>query len=288
MNDSDDVIYEADAQSFDQLVRERSQYTLVVVDFWAPWCAPCRTLAPLLLRLVETYAGKFTLVKVNTDEQRELAQRYAVRSLPTVKLFRLGQVVDEFYGAQPESVIRELLERHIERASDELRRLALAALEQGNAEEAVARLTEAIQSEPENYRIHPDLARALLGRGNADQAEEILRMLPPHEQEQADVRALRAQLSFAKVAASAPSPKVLYRTISNDPDNCEARYQLCARKTLDGDYEGAMEELLEILRRDRSFREDAGRKGLLSIFELLGGSGPLVGRFRTLMSSALH
>lgn len=282
------MIYEADIQNFDQLVLEHSQHTPVLVDFWAPWCAPCRTLMPLLSRLVEAYAGKFVLVKVNTDEQGELAERYAVRSLPTVKLFRLGQVVDEFYGAQPESVIRELLERHVQRASDAMRRLALDALEQGKAEEAVRLLEEAIQSDPENHRIHPDLARALLARGRCDEAEEVLRMLPPEKQEEADVLALRAQLSFAKVAQSAPAPEVLYRTISNDPDNCEARYQLSALKALDRDYDGAMEQLLEILRRDRNFREDAGRKGLLSIFELLGGSGPLVARFRALMSSALH
>jgi putative thioredoxin len=245
-------------------------------------------LAPILMKLANEYQGKFILAKVNTDEERQIALQYNIRSLPTVKLFRNGTVVDEFMGAQPEGAIRGFLDRYVEKESDQIRAKAMAAHLRGDTAQAVALLQKALASDPENDRIHLDLAQLQLAQGQADEAESTLKALPNVRQLDPDVAKLLAKINFTRMAMTAPPMDKLEQIIQAEPGNCDARYQLSARKALEGDYEGAMHHLLEILRRDRSYGDDAGRKGLLSVFDLLGGSGPLVNRYRALMSSAMH
>ncbi|MGF1614923.1 MAG: thioredoxin [Gammaproteobacteria bacterium] len=287
MNTSE-YISAADQQSFRRLVLDKSFQVPVLVDFWAAWCAPCQMLTPILHKLAQDYGGKFLLVTVNTDEERQLAQEHGIRSLPTVRLFRNGKAVEEFFGVQPEATIRMLLDAYMERASDQARRRAQALRAGGDTSAAIQLLREALTSDPDNDRIHLDLAPLLIEQGDFDEAERVLKSLPSGRQFDADVNKILAQLNFARLAKEAPPTEVLAQRISDDPADCEARYQLSAIKALQGDYEGAMGQLLEILRRDRSFRDDAGRKGLVAIFELLGGEGPLVSRYRGLMSSALY
>jgi putative thioredoxin len=283
-----EYVSEANQENFQRLVLDKSSQVPVLVDFWASWCAPCQMLTPILHKLAEEYAGKFLLVTVNTDEERQLALEHGIRSLPTVRLFRDGAVVEEFFGAQPEAAIRMLIDAHVGRPSDELRAQARAVRDQGDALAAIKLLEEALASDPDNDRIHLDLVPLLIEHEKFDQAEHILKSLPNSRQFDADVSRAFAQLNFARLAKDAPPPKILEQQVRDDPENCEARYQLSAIKALSGDYEGAMAQLLEILRRDRSFRDDAGRKGLVAIFDLLGGEGPLVNRYRALMSSALY
>jgi putative thioredoxin len=258
------------------------------VDFWADWCAPCRVLMPILARLADEFGGKFLVAKVNTEEQRELTARYQIRSLPTVKLFRNGEVMDEFMGALPEGAIREFLDRYIERASDRIRQEARSAQAAGNTARAIELLRSALNEEPENYRVHLDLIQVLMEHEDYDEAEAIIRSLPASQQTEPDFSRLRNRLHFALVAKAAPAPEALARAIEANPSDLQARYQLGARKVMAGDYEGALALLLEVMRRDRGFEDDGARKGMLAVFDLLGGQGPLISRYRGLMSSTLY
>jgi putative thioredoxin len=203
-------------------------------------------------------------------------------------LFRDGAVVEEFYGAQPEAAIRALIDAHVERPSDRLLAEAQVLRSRGDMLAAIGLLEDALASDPDNERLHLEIVPLLIEHEKFERAENVLKSLPSRRQFDADVTKAFAQLSFARLAKTAPPPHVLEEQIRNDPGNCEARYQLSAIKARSGDYEGAMKQLLEILRRDREFRDDAGRKGLVAIFDLLGGEGPLVNRYRGLMSSALY
>lgn len=281
-------IVEATQDNFDQLVLEHSRQVPVVVDFWADWCAPCKMLMPVLTALAEEYGGTFILAKVNTDEQQALAAQYGVRSLPTVKVYKDGGVVDEFMGAQPASTIRAILDRHIERESDRLREQAAIMLEQGDSDGALELLESTAQSDPGNPRVKIDLARTLLRRGEPEKAEIVLDDLRGEARDSSEVKRLKAQLSFARIASEEADLSKLERAVVADPDDLDTRYRLAAHYVLRGDFEAAMNQLLEIMRRDRSFRDDAARKGLLAVFEILGGRGELVNRYRSQMFNILH
>src|SRR5919197_3580769 len=224
------LIIEVNQDNFNPQVIERSKELPVMVDFWAPWCAPCRVLKPILEKLAEEYAGKFVLFTTNTEQNPGLALDYAIRSIPAVKLFRHGQVIEEFLGAQPERVIRTILERHLERASDRLRASASIARQRGDLPGAEQLLSEALEQGPENHRIHPELAQLLLDLGDYDRAEAILKKLPANEQHEAPITALSIRLKFARIAQEAPPESVLEQAIAVDPDNTRARYQLSARQ----------------------------------------------------------
>jgi len=283
-----DYVFDVGRDDFDRRVVQESRRVPVLVDFWAAWCGPCRVLSPVLEQLAAAYAGKLLVAKVNSDEQQELAAEHGIRGLPTVQIYREGEVVEQFVGVQPEAVIRRAVDPYLARASDEFVGRALRAREAGDIPAAVALLREAVASDPENYRIHPQLVEALIDSGELADAEAILRDLPLNEREQEDARSLFAKLLFARAAAGAPLPDELERAVARDPSDLEARYRLSGIRALHGEYEAAMEQLLEIMRRNRGFRDDVGRRGLLALFQVLGGHGSLVNRYRARMSSALH
>ncbi len=281
-------IGEVNEADFSARVIERSRELPVMVDFWAPWCAPCRMLTPILAKIAGDYAGRMELVGVNIDENSDLARAYRVQSIPLVQLYRDGAVVEEFLGAQPEGVIRALLQRHIERASDGAREAARAALTRGDAKHAEALLRQALADDPDNERLAPDLAGLLIETGRYDEAEEILDGLPAARALDEDIAALRARIKYGRLAAQAPPEEELRRAIAADPGDCEARYRLAARLIMEHSFEAALEQLLEVVRRDRAYGDDAARKAMLEVFALMGGEGPVVKRYRTLLSSLLY
>lgn len=281
-------IFDVTADNFGTEVLEKSRHTLVVVDFWADWCAPCRVLMPLLQRLAEEYQGRFLLAKVNSDEQQALATQWSVRSLPTVKLFRDGQVVDEFLGAQAEPVIRSVLERHLLRESDALREAASAALQAGDTARALALLQKALASDPERLAVKMDLAVALMQCGDLDGVSDILRTLPLQEREEKAVKLLEAQLGFARVAQSVPPLAELRRRLAVHEDDLQSRYELGALSAVEGDYGEALAQFFEIMKRDRRFKDDIGRRGLLAVFEIMGDDHELVQQYRRKMAPLLY
>jgi putative thioredoxin len=287
MNDSP-YIFDATQGSFAQLVLENSFRQPVLVDFWAAWCQPCQILAPLLKRLAEEYQGAFLLAKVNADYEQALAAQFRVRGLPTVKVFRDGQAVEELVGLQPESVYRAVIQRYQVKASPSLQEQAQTAWQQGKREKALGLLREAIALEPENSDLKIALAEKLLAIQRVEEASEVLNSLPPEVCMQDPASGLLARLEFFQIAKDVPPTSALQATISANPDHCTARHQLGARKAVEGDFEAALEQFIEILRRDPKFSDEAGRKSLLAVFNILGRDHPLAATYRRKMSVLMH
>ena len=259
----------------------------VLLDFWASWCQPCLALTPVLVKLAEEYQGKFLLAKLNTEEQQEIAAQFGIRSIPTVKLFRDGQPVDEFMGALPEAAVREFLDRHVARESDVQVAKARERLAAGDTKGAIAVLSDARQGDPDNPRVTLALAQAQAAGGDIDAAEATLDSLPAAERDTPEVAMLRSHMFFEGQVAGTPDAAELETRLAADAADHEALFQLALRKVVDRDYDTAMELLLQLMKENRDFGDDAGRRTLLKVFELLGGD-PRVGQYRSRMASLLH
>jgi len=281
-------IYNVTNETFQTLVVERSREVPVLVDFWADWCGPCQMLMPVLKKLVDEYDGKFVLAKVNTDEQRELAKTHGIRSLPTLHVYKQGELVEEILAAQSEATMRTILDRYIERESDRLRARAKEAYQQGQHDAALALLEDAHAEEPDNHQLALDYAELCLREAQLEKTASLLAALPRDVRDETEAMRLRALLDFALAIKDAPPVEELETTVSREPDNLEARYQLGAWQVLNDRFEDALETFMQLLQRDRSFRDDAGRRGLLAIFELLDNKGDLVTRYRRKLFNLLH
>ena len=268
-------------------VMEASFQVPVLVDFWASWCQPCQVLMPVLAKLADEYQGKFLLGKLNTEEQQEIAAQFGIRSIPNVKLFRNGQPVDEFLGALPEKAVREFIDRHVGRESDATVQQAREQLAAGDAASAIALLNAAREADPDNPRATLALAEAQAATGDVAAAETTLDSLPVSERDKPEAAALRSRLFFESQLAEARAADELEARLEADPDDCEALYQLALRKVVGQDYDAAVELLLQLMKKDRGFGDDAGRNTLLKVFELLGDD-PRVSQYRRRMASLLH
>lgn len=279
-------IIDVNGENFQEAVLQASINTPVMVDFWAPWCNPCKMLMPVLTKLAEEFEGKFILAKVNVDDNQELATQFNARSVPTVKIFRNGAVVDEFMGAQPEGNVRRVLDNHIERASDKLRLQAGELIQQGDLEDAITLLQQANQEDPDNTRVRLDLISALFLKGNYSEVEQAIQSLPAAERDTPEIQGLKNRLLFAKVADGADEIATLRSTIEVDAGNSEARYQLAAQLIVDGDMEAGLQELLLLMMRDRDYGDDAARKGMVAVLDSIGEHA-VTSKWRRKMASAL-
>ena len=273
------------AAEFERQVLEESRRRPVVVDFWAPWCGPCRSLKPILEKLADEYGGKFLLAKVNADENQELSARYGVRGIPAVKAFSQGRLADEFSGALPEAAVREFLDRLVPKPAEVLRLKADEQLRRGDATGALKLLAEAAALDPANEWVRVDAAAIMLDIGELTEAQRLLQEV---RLDDARVAQLRSRLEFAQAAASGESAEALAARIARNSDDLQARLQLAKLLAAARDYAGAMEQMLEVVRRDRCYGDDAGRRALLAVFELLGPGHPLVGEYRRRLASALN
>jgi len=287
MNDLQNIT-DVTNESFQAQVVERSMTTPVLVDYWADWCGPCQMQMPVLKKLVEEYAGKFVLAKVNTDEQRELAKAHGIRSLPTMRVYKNGEMAEEILAAQSESTLRILLDRHIDRESDGIRVKAMQMYEEGKHDEAIALLDEAHRDEPDNHQVTLDYAELLLKQRQLTNAEQLLAGLPRDVRDETEAGRLLAMLDFSLTTQDAPPLTDLESAVEGNPDDMESYYQLGAWYVLDGQFENAMGAFMHILQHNSKFRDDAGRKGLLAVFELLGNEGDLVNSYRRKLFTILH
>jgi putative thioredoxin len=279
-------VFDVTQQAFEAEVLQASMTTPVLVDFWAEWCEPCKTLGPMLEKLAAEYNGAFRLGKVDVEAQQELAGMFGIRSIPTVMLVKDGQVLDGFAGALPESQLREFLSRHVQpvEAAPQADSIDEAALE--SPEQAIARLQQAIATEPEKSELKLELALALMRDGQADAAEAELTALPANLAIDARALRLRSQLDLARALQGAPSLAELRQRIAADASDWAAHDLLGVRLLLEDDPAAGLDEFLLILKGEREWNDNQAKKRLLAAFATLDDA-ELVGRYRRKMASML-
>lgn len=279
-------VFDASLPTFEQDVLLRSKDVPVLVDFWATWCGPCKSLGPVLEKLAAEFNGGFLLAKVDVDKEQQLAGYFQIKSVPTVMLVKDGQIVDGFPGALPEGQLRQFLGHH-----GVLPREAEAPVEEAepaplDPHEEVVRLRAATQAEPDKEELKLDLALALLRTGAVAEAEGLLDKLPANLAQ--DDRALRgrARLGFAALLKDAPPADVLQKAIAANPGDLRARHLLGAMDIVEGRSQDGLEQFLEMLRIDRDFEEGLPRKALIDAFRVVEDED-LVGTYRRKMASLL-
>ena len=276
-------IIDVSSESFATEVEHESSSRPVLVDYWADWCGPCKALAPVLSRVVESFEGRLRLAKLDTQANQALAQQHGIRSLPTVRLFRDGRAVAEFMGAQPESSIRDFIARFAELSEEGPITEARRAYESGQPEQAVMILNDHIDANPDDHKARIALAQAHFAMRSFAQAQACIDALPQQVRSEDPVPALLAQIRFASASADSDGDSV-----SDDATSPESRYQHALRAIASGSVEEGMDILLSIVREHREFRDDGARKAMLDAFLALGADDPRVAHYRSQLFSLLH
>lgn len=279
-------VFDATADRFQADVLQRSLEVPVLVDFWATWCGPCRTLGPMLEKLAAEYNGAFVLAKVDVDREQQLAAAFQVRSVPTVFLVKDGQLVDGFPGALPEGQLREFLRAHGIEPAAAAEPEAPAAPASVDPHADVVRLRGEVAAAPDDDALKLDLALALLRTGANAEVEQILDGLPANLATDDRAERARAHLRLSAAAKDAPPADVLEAALAADAGDLRARHLLGVQRLLQGRHEDGLEHLLELLRRDRAWEDALARRTLIDAFRVLDDED-LVGRYRRRMSSLL-
>ena len=277
-------VIEAGDQDFETAVIERSAHAPVVVDFWAPWCAPCRTLGPVLERLAEEHGGAFVLAKVNVDDNPGLAQALSVQSIPMVLGFRDGQVVAEFVGALPEAAVREFLTKVLPNEADRLASTGQDLLAEGKAGPAEVAFRKALETDARCHRAMIGLAGILADRREYVEAVQLLERIGPGPL-RADADRLTAEIRIRQ--AGGGDEQALRAKLAAAPADLETRFLLGQVLAAAGKHREALEQYLEVVRRDRTFRDGAARKAMLDIFDLLGAGNDIVDHYRSELAKVL-
>jgi len=278
-------IVDADLSNFPAEVLERSHEVPVVVDFWAPWCGPCRTLSPVLERIAMEMQGAFVLAKVNTDTSPSLAQQMQVQGIPAVKLFRDGRVVDEFTGALPEASVRAFIDRHLPSEADLAVARAREMEEASERESAVRLLRSLLRDEPRHVEARVLLAKVLLDLGRRSDAEATFRRVPGELVDTPEARAVRARLELGE--SGSEDLNDLERRVQQAPGDIDARIRYGRALVASSLHAQGLEQLLEAFRRDPQHGDGAARRAMLEAFDLLGSDHPLVKTYRGRLSMLL-
>ena len=280
-------IVDIDETNAQALLIEESHKRPVVVDFWADWCEPCKTLMPLLEKITTEYDGAFLLAKVNADTQQMIAQQFGVRSLPTVMVIHNGQPVDGFMGAQPETAVRELLQKYLPAPWDPLLKQASDALEQGDFAAAVALLRQAYEESGQQHDVMIAYVHALIEAMRLDDAEAVLATGGLADQDAA-FEQLSAQLQLKREAAKSPEMAALEAAVATDPDDADSRVKLAVQYTTAGQYRDALENLYTVLKADTDHDNGATKKLLLDTIASIGKGDPLAAEYQRKLFSLLY
>lgn len=271
-----DLVKESSEATFMQDVIDASQETPVIVDFWAPWCGPCKQLGPILEKVVTEARGAVKMVKINVDENQQIAQQLRIQSIPAVYAFSGGRPVDAFQGALPESQVKQFVDKLIEEAGtkqsspiEDALAQAKEMMDAGDTESALSIYAQVIEHEPENAAAMAGMARALVTAGDTAKAREVLSNVPNDLRDDSEVAAAWSALELAEKAAEAGDLGDLREQVAANENDHQARFDLAVALYAGGDAEQAIDELIEIVRRDRTWNDDAARKEILKIFETL-------------------
>jgi putative thioredoxin len=279
-------IFDVDQNNFEAEVLQASLKTPILVDFWATWCGPCKSLGPLLEKLATEYNGAFRLGKVDVDKNQELAGVFGIRSIPTVMLVKDGQILDGFAGALPEGQLREFLSRHVQPLDGDLEETLEEEAVPESPEQAINRLQQAIATEPGQPELKLDLAIALAQAGRASAAEAELNALPANLATDARAVRLRNQLDLSRSLDGAPALEALQQRVQTNPNDWEAHDLLGVRLLLGNDPGAGLEHWLVLLEKARDWNEGQAKKRLLAAFNTLDDA-ELVSRYRRRMASLL-
>lgn len=270
-----------------QILIDESFQRPVLIDFWADWCEPCKTLMPMLEKLANEYAGQFVLAKVNCDTEQPIAQQFGVRSLPTVALMKDGQPVDGFVGAQPESAVRKLLEKFLPKPWDLQLEQARASIDAGDFGAALSLLRNAYEESRKRADIGMELAAVLIALKRFDEAAAQLEMIKLVDRDQR-YQQLLAQIELQREAAKTPEIRQLEEACKQSPDNLEAAYQLALQYNQNQQHREALDILVEILRKNKQFRDGGAKKALLDIIAVLGNTDPLAKEYQRKLFSLMY
>ncbi|OLP60194.1 thioredoxin [Xaviernesmea oryzae] len=289
-----DLIKDTTTSGFARDVLEASRNQPVLVDFWAPWCGPCKQLTPVIEKVVKEAAGRVRLVKMNIDEHPSIAGQLGIQSIPAVIAFSGGRPVDGFMGALPESQVREFIDRiagpAVDAGAEEIAAVlaeAKALAEEGAHQDAAGLYSAVLQAEPENIEAVAGLAQVMIAAGAPDQARALLADLPEAAKADPALAAIGKKLDQIEEARKLGDPAALEAALAANPDDHEARLKLAKIRNVEGDRSAAAEHLLTIMRKDRSFGEDAGRRELLQFFEVWGPTDPATIAARRRLSALL-
>ena len=285
-------IKDGSLETFADDVIRASAETPVIVDFWAPWCGPCKQLGPLLERAVNQAKGAVKLVKVNIDDNPEIAQQLHIQSIPAVFAFRQGQPVDGFMGALPESQVRAFVQHLIggeavPSPAEDLLALAAEALEARDVGRAAQIFAQILQEEPGHPKAVAGLAKCYLASGDIERTRQTLGLVRPDGANDEAIRGVEAELKLKESASKATDDAPLRAKVAADPGDLQARYDLALALEAKGEREGALDALLEIVRRNRDWNEQAARKQLVTLFEAMGPTDPRTIAARRRLSSIL-
>ncbi|MCG3169622.1 MAG: putative protein YbbN [Pseudomonadales bacterium] len=282
-----ELVVEITRENAQRMLIEESHKRAVLIDFWADWCSPCKMLLPILDKLVREHGGQVMLAKVDCDQLQPIAQQFGVRSLPTVILMKDGQPVDGFVGAQPESAVREMLERHLPKPWDDAIGRALEMLAAGDVAGALPLARSAYEESGQRADIAKVYADVLIEANRLDDAQLVLDSIPMVDQD-TDYERLIAELQLKRQAADTPEIQSLLQARERNPDDMDIGYQLAVQYSQSGRAREALEILMEILRRNREFRDGEARRTLLDIVRALGKGDPLAAEYQRKLFALMY